>query len=354
MFVLLSVTLCFLGYLLCLNLIYDRFNKIWPSSWNCILRSSSRAKGVNFLRAFDEVRVLLVTAHPDDECMFFAPAVIKLTESNAAVYLLCLSSGNYYNQGAQRKEELLGSCAVLGIPAHRVTIVDNKELQDDPKTEWSIALTAPLILKHITTYSINLAIKALIKSPSTGDLHKQTTANKLAERVLTFDERGSERSCQSHRNLQSAQFSDLVSWVKRDEREREVALWWAKPGHHGDFQELGYGFRAPSNHTHLAFAGRLPEDCQVLSLHTISILRKYLSILELPISWLLPSSFCCIIGPNEYRKAKEAMFHHRSQLLWFRHLYILFSRYMFVNTFRAVPVENNDGGQFHNYKQIKC
>ncbi|KAK3527224.1 hypothetical protein QTP86_014648, partial [Hemibagrus guttatus] len=135
-----------------------------------------------------------------------------------------------------------------------------RELQDDPKTEWSIALTAPLILKHITTYSINLAIKALIKSPSTGDLHKQTTANKLAERVLTFDEGG----VSGHVN--------------------HIAIYKAL--------------------SHLAFAGRLPEDCQVLSLHTISILRKYLSILELPISWLLPSSFCCIIGPNEYRKAK--------------------------------------------------
>lgn len=103
MFVLLSVTLCFLGYLLCLKSIYNRFNRLWQSTLDSILPPSSRLKGVNFLptrdprengaRADDGVRVLLVTAHPDDECMFFAPAVIKLTESNAAVYLLCLSSG---------------------------------------------------------------------------------------------------------------------------------------------------------------------------------------------------------------------------------------------------------------------
>ncbi|KAK2816278.1 hypothetical protein Q7C36_022549 [Tachysurus vachellii] len=277
MFVLLSVTLCFICYLLCLKLIYNRFNRLWPSSWNNILRSSSRAKGVNLLPIRDPIaltcendaRVLFVTAHPDDECMFFAPAIIKLTELNATVYLLCLSSGNYYNQGAQRKEELFSSCAVLGIPAHRVTIIDNKELQDDPKTEWSISLTAPLILKHITTYSINL--------------------------VLTFDEGG----VSGHAN--------------------HIAI----------YKSL----------SHLAFVGRLPEDCQVLSLHTISILRKYLSIFELPISWLIPSSFFCILGPNEYKKAKEAMLHHRSQLLWFRHVYILLSRYMYVNTFRAVPME---------------
>ncbi|XP_060768574.1 N-acetylglucosaminyl-phosphatidylinositol de-N-acetylase isoform X2 [Neoarius graeffei] len=284
MLVLLFVTLlCFLGYLMCIKLIYNRFQRLWPSLRNNIFRFSSSAREVSFLptpdlpceneaRALDQVRVLLVTAHPDDESMFFAPAVLKLTESNVAVYLLCLSSGNYYNQGAQRKEELLGSCAVLGIPANRVTIIDNIELQDDPKIEWSIALTASLILKHITTYSINL--------------------------VLTFDEGG----VSGHAN--------------------HIAI----------YKALG----------HLAFVGRIPEGCQVLSLHTISILRKYLSLFELPISWLLPSSFCCIIGPNEYKKAKEAMLHHRSQLLWFRRLYILFSRYMYINTFRAMPVEKKD------------
>lgn len=34
---------------------------------------------------------------------------------------------------------------------------------------------------------------------------------------------------------------------------------------------------------------------------------------------------------------QSAMFCHRSQLLWFRHAYIVFSRYMFVNTFRIIP-----------------
>lgn len=109
MFVLLSViVLCFLGYLMCIKLILRRFQQLWPASRNSILPSSSPAKGVdlrdppdlpcyatceNDARAFAKARVLLVTAHPDDECMFFAPAVLTLTESNAAVYLLCLSSG---------------------------------------------------------------------------------------------------------------------------------------------------------------------------------------------------------------------------------------------------------------------
>lgn len=38
--------------------------------------------------------VLLITAHPDDECMFFAPTILALTRlAPENVYLLCLSNG---------------------------------------------------------------------------------------------------------------------------------------------------------------------------------------------------------------------------------------------------------------------
>ena len=34
---------------------------------------------------------------------------------------------------------------------------------------------------------------------------------------------------------------------------------------------------------------------------------------------------------------QAAMFCHVTQILWFRHLYIFFSRYMFINTFQMLP-----------------
>jgi len=40
-------------------------------------------------------RVLLITAHPDDECMFFGPTVRQLTNTkDVRLYLMCLSVGN--------------------------------------------------------------------------------------------------------------------------------------------------------------------------------------------------------------------------------------------------------------------
>ena len=48
----------------------------------------------------DKLNVLFVTAHPDDECMFFSPTLHALSKRpNVGVTLLCLSSGNHDGLG---------------------------------------------------------------------------------------------------------------------------------------------------------------------------------------------------------------------------------------------------------------
>ncbi|KAG7483761.1 hypothetical protein MATL_G00041720 [Megalops atlanticus] len=265
-------------YLIILKIIYNRYSQDVRKSGNeCLLNLIRSKEGRYHLsedagNPLDGVRALLVTAHPDDECMFFAPTILRLLESNASVHLLCLSSGNYYNQGEQRQKELRDSCDVLGIPASQVTVVDRKELPDDPKAEWSVHIISSLVLKQVKASSINL--------------------------VLTFDGRG----VSSHAN--------------------HIAI----------YRSLSY----------LASTGKIPDGCCVTSLQTVNIIRKYLSVLEVPISWLCPSDFSFLIGSKEYRQAKRAMFCHRSQLLWFRHLYLLLSRYMFINTFQVISQGKKD------------
>lgn len=39
--------------------------------------------------------ILLLTAHPDDECMFFAPSVLALRERGKEFRGLCLSVGEF-------------------------------------------------------------------------------------------------------------------------------------------------------------------------------------------------------------------------------------------------------------------
>jgi N-acetylglucosaminylphosphatidylinositol deacetylase len=63
-------------------------------------------KGIN--------KILLVIAHPDDECMFFSPAIIQLSKT-AKVEVLCMSTGNHLGLGSIREMELQKSCKRLNV-----------------------------------------------------------------------------------------------------------------------------------------------------------------------------------------------------------------------------------------------
>ena len=69
--------------------------------------------------------VLLLTAHPDDECMFFAPTLLALSrEERVNVFSLCLSVGNADGLGQTRRHELARSLNVLGVSQNRRWVVD--------------------------------------------------------------------------------------------------------------------------------------------------------------------------------------------------------------------------------------
>ncbi|XP_041575924.1 N-acetylglucosaminyl-phosphatidylinositol de-N-acetylase isoform X6 [Taeniopygia guttata] len=82
--------------------------------------------------------------------------------------------------------------------------------------------------------------------------------------------------------------------------------------------------------------GKLPEGCRVLVLESVNLCRKYISFLDVLISCLLPTDALFILTEEETEQAKRAMQCHRSQLLWFRRLYLLFSRYLVVNSLRLL------------------
>ena len=61
------------------------------------LRSLARKKHItsSVIGEIGDNKALFVTAHPDDECMFFSPTIYGLQKDGWEVYLLCLSTGNY-------------------------------------------------------------------------------------------------------------------------------------------------------------------------------------------------------------------------------------------------------------------
>lgn len=93
---------------------------------------------------FSPPRILLLTAHPDDETFFFGPTVTSMIPSSPApvpasprgtapnsvgltfpqVYSLCLSVGNADGLGDIRRRELGDSLDVLGVPEDRRWVLD--------------------------------------------------------------------------------------------------------------------------------------------------------------------------------------------------------------------------------------
>lgn len=112
----------------------------------------------SFKRSKSKLNVLFVIAHPDDECMFFAPTILSLLREGHNVYLVCLSKGDYYNQGDLRKKELIASCSKLGILPYHVTIVDDESFKDGPDYEWDIDKLGERILSVIKRVSAESVI----------------------------------------------------------------------------------------------------------------------------------------------------------------------------------------------------
>ncbi|KAL0266239.1 UNVERIFIED_CONTAM: hypothetical protein PYX00_008842 [Menopon gallinae] len=105
-----------------------------------------------------------------------------------------------------------------------------------------------------------------------------------------------------------------------------------------------YGVSNHRNHTSVFYAvaylcleKQLPKDCTPYALESVSKLRKYVSYFDLPLSFLLSS--IKYVVPMEMREViRSAMRAHKSQYVWFRKAYMLFSRYVFINTLKEIDV----------------
>ncbi|CAG8542680.1 6369_t:CDS:2 [Paraglomus occultum] len=227
--------------------------------------------------------ILWLFAHPDDECMFFGPSILNLSQNND-VMVLCLSNGNESGLGRIRTKELEASCNTLGIKETYVNIENHAALQDDPRIHWDPAIISDILKDYVTKNGIDT--------------------------IITFDDKG-------------------IS---------------GHPNHISCYN----GARV--------FAKNVSaNDVLIYKLKTVNVFRKYISLFDLtwthynyhvadmkkktngvvkpstpPDTVLLVSSF------ENYIKAREAMKCHKSQLVWFRYLYVLFSRYMVINELERV------------------
>lgn len=108
----------------------------------------------------------------------------------------------------------------------------------------------------------------------------------------------------------------------------------------------GYGVSGHPNHSScfqslqfLYTNGLIPIDVQIFVLDSVQLWRKYMSFFDLFISYFA-STFLLIASPCDIFCIYSAMWAHKSQLLWFRYLYMIFSRYVIVNSLKRISLQS--------------
>jgi N-acetylglucosaminylphosphatidylinositol deacetylase len=235
-------------------------------------------------------RLLLVVAHPDDECLFFSPTLRVLqTQFHVNLSLLVFSRGNHVGLGTVRALELYGSCRALNIPKEHCISLDLPHIQDNPKVWWSEQELIPIINEYINKWSIDL--------------------------LITFDDKGISGHM-NHRAIASA-----IRLLTKNKTNTMIKM--------------------------------------AYELKSVSILRKYSSLLDfqlvfisiLPrllhslLSYIIPfnlisspdmSYMLLISTPNDYMVSRAAFASHQSQYSWDRYIYLIASRYMFINELKYI------------------
>ncbi|THH21145.1 hypothetical protein EW146_g348 [Bondarzewia mesenterica] len=226
-------------------------------------------------------RVLLLTAHPDDEAFFFGPTITSLASqsSDTELYSLCLSTGDANGLGEIRKQEFMQSLDVLGIVNGKRWVLDKAGLKDNFTATWDAKLVADIVRPYVLEHDI-------------------TT-------ILTFDAGG----ISFHPNHKSLFHG--VSYLLSTLSDPPEA----------------YGLI--SLPTFAKYIGPFAPLLAKLDL-TVSLALSHLGypISNIPVS---------VAGARGYLTAARALTQHRSQMVWFRWLYLSFSRYMWVNEWMEIP-----------------
>ena len=240
--------------------------------------------------------VLLVIAHPDDEAMFFAPTLVHLKKNFIKVHILCLSTGNFNSLGKVREKELQRSGTFFG--ASSVYVMDHPQLQDGMGQSWSGQLISELLARHINFLAMP---------------NHSTSCSVTIRTILTFDVHGVSQHpnhVDVHRGVVQWSNSYSAKLNKRDDDAHPVV--------------------------------------KVLQLKTVWIGHKYCGMLSILVSMLRSATtkikedrrgeMPFTIVTRSVMASFYAMRIHKSQMVWFRYLFVCCSSYSFVNHWSYVEI----------------
>lgn len=329
---------------------------------------------------------LLVTAHPDDEAMFFLPTLRHLLGStHRTVRVLCLSNGDYRAEadGPVRTRELSAACAVLGLDAGAATILNGKAvgIADGPDA-WRPELVSRAVLEHLRdkmSSAFSGEGKPKEGAPSWRVLTKETAPSLTPKRcvhsinLLTFDEggvSGHPNHVDSYRGIHHLLHETChISRGNAQSKVEPTAKLWLYPdaavAHketRHDMIELEvsvYTLRTIANPFHKYFLWVFVDIMPFLFMWlyqallylayylTGGILRgkagpEMLAFVGTSISQDGERTQCRSLEP---RRAWLAMAAHRSQFVWYRRLSVLFSRYTYINDLLKLTIEMSTAGE---------
>ncbi|KAJ5757472.1 uncharacterized protein N7511_006166 [Penicillium nucicola] len=282
---------------------------------------SSTTPNSPFTRSFPRLsnkRICLIIAHPDDEAMFFAPTVLALTKPELGNHLkiLCLSTGDADGLGETRKKELQKSALELGLrdPSDVFIVDDLSRFPDGMDKEWDEGDVGALLA---SAFAPDMA-----KARKGAAEDKAPTAT--IDVIITFDQHGISNH-PNHRSL----YHGAVNFLRTLMKDKA-------------------GFTCPVT---------------LYTLTTTSIFRKYVGVLDAPLSMLFgvwsnlrasvsgskakdaaksgagPARLLFVSSISDWIVAQSAMVKcHQSQMVWFRWGWITIGRYMTVNDLKRERV----------------
>ena len=296
-------------------------------------------------------RIILLTAHPDDESMFFSPTLQALTHPSLQNHLkiLCMSTGNSEGLGATRRMELEKAAVTLGIRRKEdVFILDDERFKDGMKEDWKAEDISRVLASAFAPHLNGSSTPGTRPSPEpTSEKDKEKEKKKSSKSL----------SGSKHAKSSSRTSTPPLPTIKEPEGPRatiDILITFDQTGisSHPNHIALYHGakhFLAKIMKGHSGYA----SPVTLYTLPSINIVRKYTFILD-----VIPTLVAGIFGGvssggkgakddrvvfvNDvvrYWRAREAMVSgHKSQMVWFRWGWIGLGRYMVVNDLRRERV----------------
>ena len=286
---------------------------------------------------------VLIIAHPDDESMFFLPWIYYTTMHRqrnndpsipSAVWLLCLTTGNFDGLGEIRSKEVhdFNKYVLNDHSFQKVLIIDEPDIMPDhPNQRWNISLTAEQIYTKLHS-TLNEEYGSNSQRPSTLS-------------IVTFDQRG----VSGHVN-----HIDTYLAVQHLYQQQLSLLQSSSTSSSSNQQQVRLASKA----------------LEVWVLQTIqNPIIKYIPIVEwvrfllhTTLNWYPKSDMhidptTCPTPSSWYRLLQPslnwyAMSTHQSQFVWYRRLFVIFSIYTYRNTFHKLLPHHGSDGRNEEYVTI--